>query len=100
MNGKNNINVASGGDSSDDFVSVKGRDDTHFEDERTSVSGGARGTYPADCYSFMAVHGPFDGTHYFYFGFLVWVFQVRSDDEVMNSKFKSHLCMNIRYIHH
>lgn len=33
------------------------------------------GTYPADCYSFMSIHGPTSG--YFYFGFIVWAFQVR-----------------------
>ena len=31
-------------------------------------------TYPADCYSFLSLHGPKSG--FFYFGLLVWMFQV------------------------
>lgn len=44
------------------------------ESERTMA-----GTYPADCYTFMALHGPFEKNLFFYFGFLVWLFQVRDD---------------------
>eukprot|EP00531_Pseudo-nitzschia_arenysensis_P000586 CAMPEP_0116127834 /NCGR_PEP_ID=MMETSP0329-20121206/7043_1 /TAXON_ID=697910 /ORGANISM="Pseudo-nitzschia arenysensis, Strain B593" /LENGTH=1048 /DNA_ID=CAMNT_0003621943 /DNA_START=256 /DNA_END=3405 /DNA_ORIENTATION=+ len=43
-----------------------------FENETQAC----KGTYPADCYSFMALHGPFEAPRFFFFGFLVWVFQV------------------------
>jgi len=33
-------------------------------------------TYPADCYSFMAVHSPFKKPYFYFFGFTVWVFQI------------------------
>mmetsp|Transcript_7253 Transcript_7253/g.21017 ORF Transcript_7253/g.21017 Transcript_7253/m.21017 type:complete len:389 (+) Transcript_7253:200-1366(+) len=33
-------------------------------------------TFPPDTYSFIAVHGPLDKSLYFYFGLMVWVFQV------------------------
>jgi len=32
--------------------------------------------FPADCYSLMALHSPFESPFYFYFGLLVWVFQM------------------------
>eukprot|EP00536_Pseudo-nitzschia_multiseries_P007046 jgi/Psemu1/304527/fgenesh1_kg.157_\ len=33
-------------------------------------------TYPADCYSFMAIHSPVKHPFYFFFGFTVFGFQV------------------------
>ena len=33
--------------------------------------------YPADCYSFLAIHGPFEKPLLFSFGLMVWAFQVR-----------------------
>lgn len=33
--------------------------------------------YPADCYSFMSLHGPLEQPKFFFFGVLVWAFQVR-----------------------
>ena len=53
-----------------DFEGSKGET---FEGETQACAG----TYPAVCYSFMAIHGPFEPNGYFFFGFLVWAFQVR-----------------------
>ena len=47
-----------------------------FSDEMYCKSDGERQTYPADCYSFIALHSPFDRGGYFYFGFSVWACQV------------------------
>ncbi len=33
--------------------------------------------YPSDCYSFLALHGPLEQPKFFFFGVLVWAFQVR-----------------------
>ncbi|VEU35645.1 unnamed protein product [Pseudo-nitzschia multistriata] len=33
-------------------------------------------TYPADCYSVMAIHSPFEKPFFFFFGFMVFCFQV------------------------
>eukprot|EP00536_Pseudo-nitzschia_multiseries_P016330 jgi/Psemu1/220980/e_gw1.1078.1.1 len=33
-------------------------------------------TFPPDCYSLMALHSPFEAPYYFYFGLLVWTFQI------------------------
>mmetsp|Transcript_63806 Transcript_63806/g.71312 ORF Transcript_63806/g.71312 Transcript_63806/m.71312 type:complete len:1086 (-) Transcript_63806:338-3595(-) len=33
-------------------------------------------TYPADCYSFVALHSPFDGLGFWSFGVFVWTFQI------------------------
>ena len=42
-----------------------------------TLSGlGAVETYPADCYSFIAVHSPFKKPQFFFFGIMVFVFQV------------------------
>ena len=48
------------------------------EDEKASSSE-TNGTYPADCYSFLALHGPIKSPTFFAFGFTVWMFQVRSE---------------------
>lgn len=59
-----------------------------FDDEVKSKSGKETsdgtsdgeedyGNWPADCYTFISLHHPFDGTYFFWFGFAVWVFQVR-----------------------
>ena len=53
------------------------------ESEKTNF-----GNYPADCYTFMSLHGPFDKTLYFYFGFLVWAFQVRPTHCPLNQLFR------------
>jgi len=45
------------------------------EDEQSSET---RGTYPADCYSFLALYGPINSPFFFSFGFTVWLFQVRT----------------------
>ena len=39
----------------------------------------ARQTWPSDCYSFIALHGPLDNPRFFLFGILVWAMQVRRD---------------------
>ena len=36
-------------------------------------------TYPADCYSFLTLHGPFEKPLFFGFGILVWLFQVGNE---------------------
>ena len=33
--------------------------------------------YPADCYSFLSLHTPFEQPKFFAFGIMVWMFQVR-----------------------
>ncbi len=69
---------ATGGASVDQDRDFEGSAKETFESE----SKASTGTYPADCYTFMALHGPFDGNRFFYFGFLVWAFQVREDATV------------------
>lgn len=72
-------NGASGSGSFDRGSS--GGDDLAFSDE-IGASEGSRpsekknGTYPSDCYSFIAIHGPIENPIYFGFGFTVWAFQV------------------------
>ena len=34
--------------------------------------------YPADCYSFLSIHGPFEQPKFFAFGVIIWLFQVRT----------------------
>ena len=46
------------------------------EDEQSSETGGQ--TYPADCYSFLTLHGPIKSPKFFFFGLTVWLFQVRT----------------------
>jgi len=36
----------------------------------------SRHTYPADCYSLIATHGPLDKSGFFYVGLIVWLFQI------------------------
>lgn len=50
---------------------LNGDAETGSEGKDSDIEGG---TYPADCYSFMSIHEP--TSPYFYFGFLVWMFQV------------------------
>lgn len=46
-------------------------------DTRSSeVRNASTGTYPADCYSFLALHGPMDDPGLFSFGLTVWMFQI------------------------
>jgi hypothetical protein len=74
------IGIASGDDAVADSISVEV--DTFDNEVTQDTEGGIEddklkyGTYPADCYSFMSIHGPFDKNGYFYFGFAVWAFQV------------------------
>ena len=56
------------------------------------------GSYSADCYSFMAIHGPFDKNLYFYFGFMVWLFQVRP--LLFNERNSFVYCENHRLMSH
>jgi len=55
----------------DDDSDKKGED----EYEQSSETNG---TYPADCYSFLALYGPINSPFFFSFGFTVWLFQVRT----------------------
>ena len=75
-------NVVEKEDNVDDDVGVGFGDvdkagDGAVEAENSAFGGETKsemasiGTYPADCYSFMSIHGPFDKTPFFYFGFLV-----------------------------
>ena len=80
-----NIEIGSGDKAVGDVVSVSGED---FDDEAKCATVTEGDThmilkYPADSYSFMAVHSPFDkgGSLYFAFGFMVWLFQVRDDGQ-------------------
>lgn len=63
------------GDAPIEHSDFEGNASDGFENETQAC----KGTYPADCYSFMAVHGPFERPLFFFFGFLVWAFQVRKD---------------------
>lgn len=45
-------------------------------DEEDVYSKRANAKYPADCYSFLALHGPFEAPVFFFFGVMVWLFQV------------------------
>ena len=49
------------------------------DDELQDQSETKNGTYPADCYSFLAIHGPIKSPAFFTFGLTVWLFQVRED---------------------
>ena len=55
---------------------------TDNEDGNTTTStsgvstGGTLVTYPADCYSFLALYHPWENFRYWSFGFIVWMFQV------------------------
>ena len=54
----------------------------NFEDERTDENtdeqqSEAHKTWPADCYSFVALNEPLENPIIFSFGVMVWVFQVR-----------------------
>ena len=69
---------AAAGASVDQDRDFEGSAEEKFDNESKPCTG----TYPADCYTFMALHGPFDGNRFFYFGFFVWVFQVREDATV------------------
>jgi hypothetical protein len=40
------------------------------------VSSGKVETYPADCYSFIAIHNPFVEPLFFFFGLMVFIFQM------------------------
>ena len=46
-----------------------------MEEERSS-SNRMDAKYPADCYSFLSLHGPFENPKFFAFGVMVWMFQV------------------------
>ena len=39
-------------------------------------TSGISGTYPADCYSFLALYSPLDHFGFWLFGFMVWLFQI------------------------
>ena len=56
--------------SSDGASDMKGRE----EEDQSETNG----TYPADCYSFLAIHGPIKSPVFFTFGFTVWLFQVQT----------------------
>jgi len=89
---ESNIDVASGDDNTADVFAEKqtsgdSEEEEYFEEstirKRKSISKNRRpssikstGKYPADCYTFLAVHTPFDKTLYWYFGFFVWFFQM------------------------
>eukprot|EP00531_Pseudo-nitzschia_arenysensis_P000398 CAMPEP_0116156516 /NCGR_PEP_ID=MMETSP0329-20121206/22873_1 /TAXON_ID=697910 /ORGANISM="Pseudo-nitzschia arenysensis, Strain B593" /LENGTH=1018 /DNA_ID=CAMNT_0003653603 /DNA_START=73 /DNA_END=3129 /DNA_ORIENTATION=- len=69
---ESDIAVGSAFNGGDDFEDeLKGDAETGSEGKDSESEGG---TYPADCYSFISVHGP--TSPYFYFGFFVWAFQV------------------------
>ena len=95
LNGADNGSSSSGTDDDDDdndddapfAVAKEGNFDDEIgmevvvgddEDEKASSSE-TNGTYPADCYSFLALHGPIKNPTFFAFGFTVWMFQVRSE---------------------
>lgn len=44
--------------------------------EGSQTSERKNGVYPADCYSFIAIHGPIESPLFFGFGFTVWAFQI------------------------
>ena len=46
-----------------------------FHDTQTDTSS-RNYTYPADCYSFLALHSPYSNFGFFLFGFMVWAFQI------------------------
>ena len=61
-----------GGDEFENELKGSAQEDSEDDDNSKEFD-----TYPADCYSFMSIHGPTSG--YFYCGFIVWAFQVRAD---------------------
>ena len=75
-----------GGDADSFSSSMENGDRTTFKDEggkdEERKDGSSRTeeqsveTYPADCYSFLALHGPLENPQLFSFGFLVWASQI------------------------
>ena len=51
-------------------------DDGNTTTSTSGVSTGTVVTYPADCYSFLALYHPWENFRYWSFGFIVWMFQV------------------------
>jgi hypothetical protein len=51
-------------------------------------------TYPADCYSFIAVHSPLEGPFYFFFGLMVFCFQIAFLIYMILNKMNSELGLN------
>jgi len=51
-------------------------------------------TYPADCYSFIAIHSPFSSPFFFLFGFTVWVFQIMFLIYMILNKLHTNLGLN------
>ena len=73
-------------ESSGDIIGVHGEDEVgdtkeSFADmndlEKDLSSERIDAKYPADCYSFISLHSPFERPTFFAFGVLVWLFQVR-----------------------
>ena len=56
---------AAAGASVDQDRDFEGSAEEKFDNESKPCTG----TYPADCYTFMALHGPFDGNRFF----LLWI---------------------------
>ena len=81
------LNGADGSTGTDDYdapvdVAKEGNFDDDSDkkgEEEHEQSSEKRGTYPADCYSFLALHGPIKSPTFFSFGLTVWMFQVRTN---------------------
>ena len=87
MNGKDRLSPTQmmilDGDYVDPDGEVHGIDKNEQQEEQNNNNknnnGGGRDhveTYPADCYSFMAIHSPLKDPGFFAFGFLVFTFQI------------------------
>ena len=61
----------------DSDASLKAEDFETIDGGETELESSTVGTYPADCYTFMAINGPFEKNGFFWFGFIVWAIQVR-----------------------
>ena len=80
--------ISTGDHDVDAAIVIAVTSEANFDDEAQSDMKGddelqeqseMSGTYPADCYSFLAIHGPTENPTFFSFGILVWLFQVRTD---------------------
>jgi hypothetical protein len=60
----------------DEYDAISSQNTESGSENRSSSRSKSNGTWPADCYSFIALHGPTEDPVFFGFGFMVWAFQI------------------------
>ena len=70
----------------DSDASLEAEDSETIDGGETELESSTVRTYPEDCYTFMAINGPFDKNGFFWFGFIVWAIQVRTQNNWLENE--------------